>query len=528
VHSNFFTLLIIIFAYYVSLSMVGITLGSIFDKPRLAPLFTWLVIFICMALYLVFRFFVFNTPGNLGAELAISLFSPVAFAEIMYMTGELEARKIGLSFNNWVQPLDPGLDFTAAYGFGFLCLDILLYGFIAFYVTQVLSEGCRSEKFNFLFTTDYWKRFFGGNRRLQDFIDNESNNGVQIKNLKKIYPATRTLFCKKKTDPVKAVDGLDLTISKGETFALLGHNGAGKSTTISIISGVLTPTSGDLTIFGMNASDYGDIIPQLMGLCPQDDVIWDKLTAREHLRIFGVIKGISEDKIEEEVTKILKEIDLENSADEFAVGFSGGMKRKLMVGIAFIGNPKLIVLDECTAGMDPYSRRKVWDLIQKNKRNKTIILTTHVMEEADLLGDHIAIMSKGKLRTLGTSLELKTNFGIGYHLHIALEEGAIVDAITEFIKNYIQGALFLNNNSVELTYQLPQSETHKYAEFFTALDKSKNALKIDSYGIAMTTLEEVFLKIAHEDENVNLVDLARNTQVTLLKQKIAQKSDILL
>jgi len=276
----------------------------------------------------------------------------------------------------------------------------------------------------------------------------------------------------------------------------------------------------------MNLNDYGDVASQVMGLCPQEDIFWDIMTAREHLRIFGVIKGISEDKIEKEIDNMLKEIDLEKSADEFVKGFSGGMKRKLMVGIAFIGDPKLIVLDECTAGMDPYSRRRVWDLIQKNKRNKTIILTTHIMEEADLLGDQIAIMSNGKLRTMGTSLELKTNFGIGYHLHIALEEGAIVDTITEFIKNYIQGALFLNNNSVELTYQLPQSETHKYGEFFSALEKSKSTLKIDSYGIAMTTLEEVFLKIAHEDDNVNLVDLARNTQTTLFKQKITQKSEV--
>ena len=157
-------------------------------------------------------------------------------------------------------------------------------------------------------------------------------------------------------------------------------------------------------------------IRRMTGVCPQHDVLFDQLTPREHLRFFGRIRGIPKDRLEPEVERTLKDIDLSNKGDTRAEKLSGGQKRKLSIGIALIGDPKIIFLDEPTAGVDPYSRRHLWNLLQQRKAGKVILLTTHFMDEADLLSDRKAIISKGELRCLGSSLFLKNKFGIGYHL----------------------------------------------------------------------------------------------------------------
>ena len=178
------------------------------------------------------------------------------------------------------------------------------------------------------------------------------------------------------------------------------------------------------------------------------------------------------------------------------------MKRKLSVAIALIGHSKVIFLDECTAGMDPLSRRKIWNLIQQCREGRTIILTTHFMEEADILGDRIAIMSKGTLKVLGTSVELKNSFGVGYYFAFVKKEDCDSSDIISLVNTHFEGdESLVSDERNEINFQIPTTCVPKFASFFEELDKSLDKLQVHSYGIYTTTLEEVFLKIAEEDES---------------------------
>jgi len=154
-----------------------------------------------------------------------------------------------------------------------------------------------------------------------------------------------------------------------------------------------------------------------MGVCPQHDVLFDLLTPAEHLDVFCDFKGVDKKKKKEEIDQMLLDIDLEPKRDQVAKQLSGGNRRKLSVAIALVGGSKFILLDEPTAGMDLTARRKLWDMLKKYKGNRIIVLTTHYMDEADILGDRIGIMSSGKLICLGRSLFLKNRFGVGYRLN---------------------------------------------------------------------------------------------------------------
>mmetsp|Transcript_117060 Transcript_117060/g.162751 ORF Transcript_117060/g.162751 Transcript_117060/m.162751 type:complete len:226 (+) Transcript_117060:1893-2570(+) len=205
---------------------------------------------------------------------------------------------------------------------------------------------------------------------------------------------------------------------EGQIFALLGHNGAGKTTTLSMISGLHAATAGKAEVFGKSVFDDLDSVRKFMGVCPQHDVLFDLLTPEEHLSLFYDFKGADPDpKVKkEEIKKILTDIGLYYARDKCANTLSGGMKRKLSVGIAMCGNSKFVLLDEPTAGMDLSARRGLWEMLRSYRFGRIIILTTHYMDEADILGDRIGIMTAGQLVCLGSSLFLKQRYGVGYNL----------------------------------------------------------------------------------------------------------------
>lgn len=239
---------------------------------------------------------------------------------------------------------------------------------------------------------------------------------IRIVDLYKIFHSCR------KAD-IKAVNGINLTIYEGQITAILGHNGAGKSTLFNILTGLTAPTSGTAYVFGYDIRDPNDMtmIRRMTGVCPQHDILFENLSAREHLYFFAAVRGIPSHNLKHEVMKTLRDVDLHESEDKRVKNLSGGQKRKLSVGIAIIGDPKIIILDEPTAGVDPYSRRHMWSILQNIKHGKVILLTTHFMDEADILADRKAVVSKGRLRCCGSSLFLKNKFGIGYHLTLVLD-----------------------------------------------------------------------------------------------------------
>jgi len=211
----------------------------------------------------------------------------------------------------------------------------------------------------------------------------------------------------KKFENITAVDNLSLEILEGELFSLLGPNGAGKTTTINILNGIMKPTKGTANIAGFDVTKNLDEVKKIIGLCPQEAAVFKFLNARENIELFGNLHSVSKKELEERTDTLLELLGLEEASKRKAGSYSGGMLRKLNLIIALISNPKIAFLDEPTVGMDARARRKTWEFIGSLKaENKTIVLTTHYIEEAEALSDRVGIIDYGKLVELGTPKEL--------------------------------------------------------------------------------------------------------------------------
>ena len=216
--------------------------------------------------------------------------------------------------------------------------------------------------------------------------------------------AIETKKLTKKYKDKLAVNNLDLKIKEGELFALLGVNGAGKTTTIKMLSGLIMPTSGDITIEGMNMKKDVFKIKEILNVSPQETAIAPNLTVKENLEFMAGVYQINnkEDKINE----LIKQFKLNEVINKKAKTLSGGWQRKVSIAISLINDPKILFLDEPTLGLDVIARKELWKVIEGLKGKKTIILTTHYMEEAENLSDRIGIMANGNLIDVGTSKEL--------------------------------------------------------------------------------------------------------------------------
>jgi len=206
---------------------------------------------------------------------------------------------------------------------------------------------------------------------------------------------------------VTAVDNLNLEIGEGELFSLLGPNGAGKTTTVNILTGIIQPTKGNATISGFDVTKNAADVKKLIGVCPQEAAVYSFLNARENIQLFGNLHSVPKKELEERTDRLLELLGLAEASKRRAGGYSGGMLRKLNLIMALVSDPKIAFLDEPTVGMDARARRKTWEFIGSLKsENKTIILTTHYIEEAEALSDRVGIIDYGKLIELGTPEEL--------------------------------------------------------------------------------------------------------------------------
>ncbi len=215
----------------------------------------------------------------------------------------------------------------------------------------------------------------------------------------------------KQFEDITAVDSLNLEIKQGELFSLLGPNGAGKTTAINILCGILKPTKGTAIVAGFDVTKNLDEIKKVIGVCPQEASVFKFLNARENIELFGNLHGVPKKELEKRTDAFLELLELTEASKRKAKGYSGGMLRKLNLIMTLISDPKIAFLDEPTVGMDPRARRKTWEFIGSLKqKNKTIILTTHYIEEAEALSDRVGIIDYGKLIELGTPQELMEKY----------------------------------------------------------------------------------------------------------------------
>ncbi|GBG35292.1 ABC transporter ATP-binding protein, partial [Hondaea fermentalgiana] len=320
---------------------------------------------------------------------------------------------------------------------------------------------------------------------------------VMLGNLSKTFKSER--------GPIHAVNQANFTMYEGQILSLLGHNGAGKTTLSNMLVGKLAPSQGEVYIGGHPVSTDMATIRGSLGVCPQHNILFPNLTVKEHFRIYAGVKGLPANEAETKITEMIAEVGLTPKTHTLSKSLSGGMKRKLHLGIALLGDSKLVVLDEPTSGQDPYSRTFTWKTIERHREGRTIILTTHYMDEADLLGDRIAIMSEGKLKCIGSSLFLKKIFGVGYQMTIEKaddgDEAKRLEVVS-IVARHVPSAEVLSDVGTEIMLQLPLAASPNFQRMLAELEASAERLGIVNVGISVTSLENVFLRVAEGAENV--------------------------
>jgi ABC-2 type transport system ATP-binding protein len=287
----------------------------------------------------------------------------------------------------------------------------------------------------------------------------KTQNMIETQNLRKTFKAGDG-------SEIQAVKGVNLTIRKGEIFSLLGPNGAGKTTTISMISGLIQPTEGDALIGGHSITKEPMAAKKLMGVVPQEIALYPELTARQNLEFFGRMYGMGGKELASRVDEVLTFIDLTDRQKDKVDTYSGGMKRRVNIGIGLLHRPQLIYMDEPTVGIDPQSRRRILDTVLRlrDEFNMTVLYTTHLMEEAQQLSDRVGIIDHGEIIALGTQDELTEQVGQEDRLLFSVEDQPVDEALLRRIENDVAGVTHAEYEQIELASLMQPGGTADAAE----------------------------------------------------------------
>ncbi|CAD8103132.1 unnamed protein product [Paramecium primaurelia] len=407
-------------------------------------------------------------------------------------------------------------DFGKKEYFGVLLFDIIFYGLLAQYLDQVVPNEYGTNKHPLFFLgVKYENQKKKKKNQVQNYYVEPLNEDLQdgqdessaifheqMKN--KIQKAVQIEDLKRYFGETKAVDGLTLSIYESQILCLLGHNGAGKTTAISLLTGLIKKDYGQIKYYGISTDDDLDGIRSFLGICPQKDVLYNKMTVIEHLMYYGKIKGLDGQNLENQIEEVIEKCALTQEKTKQANQLSGGNKRKLCLAMALIGGSKVIFLDEPTSGMDPVTRRKIWNiLLQMKNEGKCLILTTHHLDEAEVLSERIAIMAKGKLLTVGSVDFVKKNFGIGYHLNIYNLKNSLeiwedkVEKIKSLIMNQIKDArIEPQTANLCISFSVPFDSKSSLLNIFEILENDQSI----QINLLMNTLEEAFINIGMDEE----------------------------
>uniref|UniRef100_G1LAT0 ATP-binding cassette sub-family A member 3 n=1 Tax=Ailuropoda melanoleuca TaxID=9646 RepID=G1LAT0_AILME len=488
---------VFLMCYAIASIFFAFMVSTFFNKVRLAASAGSLLYFA--------SFFPFNAITQFYGELTLTrkvaacLSSNVALALGISRLLKLELRR---KWDNIWTPVNLEDNLMFGHILLMLLLDAFLYGLVTWYIETVFpGQYGVPQPWYFFLMHSYW---FGDpkiRRKKEEmkscgetpnkYFEAEPANlvaGIQIKHLYKV-------FVSKEFGDKVVVNNMSLNLYKGQITILLGQNGAGKTTALSLLIGYYPPTRGEVYIHGFDISKNLFEIRKHLGFCPQHDILFNDLTLLENLFFYSVVKGLYQKVYSMEIDHMLSTFNLLEKRNTFSRSLSGGMKRKLAIIIALIGGSQVMILDEPSSGMDPVSRRATWDLLHQYKQDRTILLTTHYMDEADLLGDRIAIMVKGTLQCCGSSVFLKEIYGAGYQIVMEKESHCDVEKISAIIHSHIPDATVENFTGAELSFILPKEYTQRFEALVNDLENKQKELGIANFGASITTMEEVFIKV---------------------------------
>ncbi|CBZ40948.1 uncharacterized protein, partial [Leishmania mexicana MHOM/GT/2001/U1103] len=312
---------------------------------------------------------------------------------------------------------------------------------------------------------------------------------VRVENLSKVYSNGKV-----------AVRNITFGVRPGEVFGFLGTNGAGKTTTISILCQEIHPTAGRASICGNDIVMESREALRCIGYCPQFDACLDLLTVEEHLELYAGVRAISYNCRKRVVEGLLALCELTNYKHTLAHALSGGNRRKLSVAISLIGGPRVVFLDEPSAGMDPVARRGMWTAIEAVADNSSVVLTTHHLEEVEALAHRVAIMVDGTLRCIGDKTHLKNKFGTGFEVNVRIrsDEEEVKEDIRSFFRENFPGSSLREYRARRLTFELPAGT--KLSRTFKLMEEHALALQATDYSVSQTSIEQVFMQISEEAE----------------------------
>ena len=303
----------------------------------------------------------------------------------------------------------------------------------------------------------------------------DGDNGIEVEGLVRDFKGG-----------VRAVDGIDLSVAPGEIYGFLGPNGAGKSTTVLVLTTLLPPTAGTARVAGLDVVHEGAAVRRAIGASLQESALDPFLTGREHMRLQSALHGLGKADREQRATELLERVGLMDAADRKVGGYSGGMKRRLDLGLALVHRPRLLFLDEPTTGLDPQSRAALWDEVRRLANDGvTVFLTTQYLEEADVLADRVGLIANGAMAAEDTPEALKAGIGKA-HLELRLADGDAQQA-REVVGRF-GDCLKASNGTVAVSLRNGVADV---APIVRALDEA--GLLVESLDVVEPTLDDVFL-----------------------------------
>jgi ABC-type multidrug transport system ATPase subunit len=455
-----------------------------------------------------------------GTWFAVMLVPSFAFFRSIYYAGAFNTGGKGVTLGSEIfQTVDIGMcsgDGPFCKSYGFLVVEWIILMVLGLYFEQVIpgASGVRRHPLFFLGMDRRAKADLTISDHVEEnvpedvlaervyvegIMDNHEStfDGIVVSKLQKVYTTTKP--------PVHAVRNVSFTARSGEVTTLIGSNGAGKSSLFRCLTGSMEPSSGGALVNGLSIDNDMPAIHSTMGVCYQQDIQWDVLTLEEHIAFVCRVRGMPAKEITAATTVALQAVDLVRFRKRQSFRCSGGMRRRLSAAMALVGNPKVVIMDEPSAGLDPSTSETLWSAILNARENKTIIITSHSMEETQRLTadkGRVAMLARGQLKTIGRPEELRLRLGRGYRLSASFpaSHGAAFHDLVMSLSKEARIETQMSGRQRFVDYSLPKSVPA--SRVFELMASRRNELQIADWGLSQSSLEDVFLAVTSRDSEV--------------------------